>query len=388
MMGEHITPYGSSFAPICKWIGAFFYFCAMEPLKEMFNEVFYRKFAETFKTADRNFDVEGFLKQVTHNLSELSLNGRLRNTSLVLHDYLPKTFESSLSILYSVAPALPKGYTALVLPDYVALYGQEYFQLSMEALRDFTSMGSSEFAVRLFLKKDLKTALKIMQNWATDSNVHVRRLASEGSRPRLPWSFKLDAIITDPSLTRGILEELKTDPELYVRKSVANHLNDHSKDNVNYLISLLNEWDVTHVHTNWIMKHASRSLIKKGSSAALQLFGFDGGDLVAVSDLGIENDALKLGESLKFSFLVTSKESEVRKLVIDYAIHYVKAAGNASSKVFKLKEIELSPNQSVNITKSQMIKDFTTRKHYSGKHVLEILINGKIVGSTSFALEV
>ena len=227
-----------------------------------------------------------------------------------------------------------------------------------------------------------------MQNWATDSNVHVRRLASEGSRPRLPWSFKLDAIITDPSLTRGILEELKTDPELYVRKSVANHLNDHSKDNVNYLISLLNEWDVTHVHTNWIMKHASRSLIKKGSSAALQLFGFDGGDLVAVSDLGIENDALKLGESLKFSFLVTSKESEVRKLVIDYAIHYVKAAGNASRKVFKLKEIELSPNQSVNITKSQMIKDFTTRKHYSGKHVLEILINGKIVGSTSFALEV
>lgn len=387
-MGELLTPYGSSFAPICKRIGAFFYFCAMEPLKEMFNEVFYRKFAEAFKTADRNFDVEGFLRQVTHNLSELSLNGRLRNTSLVLHDYLPKTFESSLSVLYSVAPALPKGYTALVLPDYVALYGQEYFQLSMQALRDFTSMGSSEFAVRLFLKKDLKTALKIMQNWATDSNVHVRRLASEGSRPRLPWSFKLDAIITDPSLTRGILEELKTDPELYVRKSVANHLNDHSKDNVNYLISLLNEWDVTHMHTNWIMKHASRSLIKKGSSAALQLFGFHGGDLVTVSHLGIENDALKLGESLKFSFRLTSKESEVRKLVIDYTIHYVKAAGNASRKMFKLKELEISPNQTVNITKSQMIKDFTTRKHYSGKHVLEILINGKIIGSTSFALEV
>lgn len=360
----------------------------MEPLKEMFNEGFYRKFANAFSNADPNFDAEGFLNEVTQNMDSLSLNGRLRNTSLVLHNFLAKDFENSLSSLYAAAPSLPRGYTALVLPDFVALYGQEHFDSAMRALRDFTSMGSSEFAVRTFLKADPKRALQIMQDWAKDPNVHVRRLASEGSRPRLPWSFKLDAIIKEPSLSRGILEELKQDPELYVRKSVANHLNDHSKDNVDYLLELLMDWDVNHIHTGWIMKHGTRSLIKKGSPAVLGLFGFGGGADVVLKDLSLKNALLKLGDTLTFSFTLLSQEVTKRKLVVDYAIHYIKSAGSASRKVFKLKELELLPGQSINIVKSQLIKDFTTRKHYPGTHVLEIMVNGMVVGSTSFNLSV
>jgi len=354
----------------------------------MFNEVFYRKFAKAFISADRNFDAEGFVKEVTHEIDSLSLNGRLRNTSLVLHSYLPTGFEAALEVLYAAAPSLPRGYTALVLPDYLAIFGQQYFQLSMQGLRDFTAMGSSEFAVRYFLKSDLKNALKIMHQWAKDPDVHVRRLASEGSRPRLPWSFKLDAIIQDPSLTRGILEELKADPELYVRKSVANHLNDHSKDNVDYLIPLLKGWDASNAHTRWIMKHAGRSLIKKGSPEVLELFGFGGGAQVQISDLKLESEALQLGDKLTFSFQITSQESQMRKMVIDYAIHYVKSAGSLSRKVFKLKEIELAPAQSIKISKSQLLKDFTTRIHYSGTHELEIMVNGVVVAATKFDLKV
>ncbi|TDO22609.1 DNA alkylation repair protein [Pedobacter duraquae] len=358
----------------------------MEPLKEMFNESFYRRFASAFLKADANFDAEAFVKDVTRNMESFSLNGRLRNTSVVLHQHMDRDFESSLPVLYAAAPLLPRGYTALVLPDFVSLYGQEHFDISMQALRDFTSMGSSEFGVRTFIKADPKRALTIMGRWAKDPDVHVRRLASEGSRPRLPWSFKLDAVIQDPSLTRSILEELKADQELYVRKSVANHLNDYSKDNVDYLLALLKDWDVKHIHTGWIMKHASRSLIKKGSLAALELFGFAGGAHVEVKELSLKQEVLRLGDTLTFGFTLKSNESETRKLVVDYAIHYVKSAGSASKKVFKLKEVEMLPGQTMSIVKSQVIKDFTTRKHYRGKHLLEIMVNGVVMCATNFEI--
>ena len=352
----------------------------------MFNQSFYRKFANAFITADPDFDAVGFLREVTNDMELLSLNGRLNNTSVVLQHYLGKDFEKSLAILYAAAPMLPRGYTALVLPDFVAKYGLDHFELSMQALKDFTAMGSSEFAVRAFLKADVKRALEIMNRWATDENVHVRRLASEGSRPRLPWSYKLDAIINDPSLTQGILEKLNADPELYVRKSVANHLNDHSKDNTDYFLTLLKDWDMKHPNTAWIMKHASRSLIKKGHPAALQLFGFGSAVQVEVNNLSLKSDSLRLGDSLAFSFTLTSKEKERQKLVIDYAIHYIKSSGNASKKVFKLKEIDVLPGQSIQVLKNQLIKDFTTRKHYPGKHLLEIMVNGQVVSTTNFNL--
>lgn len=360
----------------------------MEPLKEMFNHAFYRKFALAFSHADRNFNAEKFIRDVTKDLDTLSLNGRLRNTSLTLRQHLPQNFEKSLSVMYAAAPSLPTGYTALVLPDFVALYGKEHFSLSMDALKHFTRFGSSEFAIREFLKTDLKKTLKVMHRWAEDKDVHVRRLASEGSRPRLPWSFKLDGIIQQPALTQGILERLNTDEELYVRKSVANHLNDHSKDNTAYMLDLIGKWDPGNQHTAWIIKHASRSLIKKGDPKALKLFGFGGDAKVQLKKLAADKTRLRLGDSMEFSFEIKSLGSKTQKLVVDYAILYVKSLGTPSRKVFKLKELLLQPGQSVRISKRQMFQDLTTRKHYGGKHVLEIMINGKEMGRLGFELDV
>jgi 3-methyladenine DNA glycosylase AlkC len=358
----------------------------MEPLKEMFNLAFYKDYARVFAEADKNFNAKQFLADVTRDIESLSLNGRLRNTSVMLRKHLGSNFKQALSILYSAAPSLRRGYTALVLPDYVALFGKDDFDLSMEALRYFTTFGSAEFAIREFLKTDFEKTLQIMHRWADDENVHVRRLASEGSRPRLPWSFKLDAIIKNPSLTQGILERLNRDPELYVRKSVANHLNDHSKDNTSYLLEVLSSWDSADQYTSWIIKHASRSLIKKGDPGAMELFGF-GKDLkIELRTLSIVNSQLRLGETLTFNFSLWSGESEEQKLVIDYAIHYVKSSGATSRKVFKLKELTILPGQTILISKSQLIQDFTTRKHYSGTHKLEILVNGKMTGDASFEL--
>lgn len=358
----------------------------MEPLKEMFNSKFYEQLANEFKKADKSFDARSFIKEATKNLEALSLNERMRNTSVVLKNYLPGDFQRAVELMTKVIPNLNKGYTTLVFPDFVGLYGQQEHATSMEALKFFTQYGSSEFAIRTFLKNDFDRTIKVMKKWATDNNHHVRRLASEGSRPRLPWSFKLDKVIQQPDSTREILEMLNADNELYVKKSVANHLNDISKDNPDHMLKLVNSWDKKNIHTAWIVKHASRTLIKKGDARSLAVFDYEKQPRVEIKNFNIQKAKLNLGEKLNFSFDIISGKNKTQKLVIDYIIHYQKRSGGLSPKVFKLKEVELKSQQKFKISKTQLFKNFTTRKHHKGKHLLEIMVNGKIMKKGEFML--
>lgn len=221
----------------------------MEPLKEMFGLSYYQNLATVFASVYKPFNTKSFFNEVTSNLKSRSLNERMRYTAQMLQLHLPQDYRMALAVLKETIPLLPKGYTALVFPEFVSLFGQQQIAISLEALKYFTQFGSSEFAIRTFLKHDLDRTLRVMYTWSEDENVHVRRLASEGSRPRLPWSFKLDAIIQKPGLTRPILENLRADEELYVRKSVANHLNDQTKDAPTYVIDLIKSWDTSHPHT-------------------------------------------------------------------------------------------------------------------------------------------
>jgi 3-methyladenine DNA glycosylase AlkC len=236
----------------------------MEPLKEMFGPVYFNKLAGSFKQVYTAFPAEQFLKDVLEPLAALSLNERMRHTSVTLHKHLPKDYTKTIGLMKDVIPMLPTGYTALVFPDYVSQYGTHDLNTSLEALHTFTRFGSSEFAIRHFLKLDFEKTIKKMLAWSEDDNEHVRRLASEGSRPRLPWSFKLEAVIQNPKHTQPILENLKQDESLYVRKSVANHLNDITKDSPDYVLRLIKGWDKGHPHTAWIVKRGCRSLFKQG----------------------------------------------------------------------------------------------------------------------------
>jgi len=357
----------------------------MEPLKEMFNKNYYRALSEALSDADKNFNAKQFLKDVTHDMEPLSLNQRLRNTSIQMKKHLPGNYSKSISILKKVANQMPKGYTALIYPDFIGLYGHDDKEFSLDALAHFTSYGSSEFAIREYLKRDVKSTLKTMEKWAGHKSEHIRRLASEGCRPRLPWGFKLDAIVKDPTLTKNILQQLNADDSLYVRKSVANHLNDFSKDHPDYMLKLVGSWDKKNPHTAWIIKHACRTLIKKGNAKALSIFSFDKNIQVKLDQLNINKEKIKLGDSLHFDFSLTSQSKKSQKLVVDYCIHYFKKTGT-SPKVFKLKEIELNPGEKIHIKKSQLFKDLTTRKHYAGKHVLEIMVNGNVLGKKEFGL--
>lgn len=358
----------------------------MEPLKEMFNRTYYTRLAEAIAKVYPVFDKKAFITDVTKGMEPLSLNQRLRNTSVVLKNYLPQDFKKAVGVLRKTAPLTQTGYTALVYPDFVGVYGLEDIATSLDALKYFTTFGSSEFAIREFLRKDFDHTIKVMQQWARDKNHHVRRLASEGSRPRLPWSFKLDAVIRNPALTRPILEALKQDEELYVRKSVANHLNDISKEHPAYMLELIKSWDRSHPGTAWIIKHASRSLIKKGHSDSLSVFDFEKNAKVKIASLKLNKTRLRLGEELKFEFELHSEKKKEQKLVVDYIIHYHKKSGGLSPKVFKLKELKLGAEQKVKIGKKQLFKDLTTRKHYPGPHKLEIQVNGKMLAGADFVL--
>lgn len=358
----------------------------MEPLKEMFNKKFYEHFAVEFKKEYKVFDEKSFITNVTRNLDYLSLNERMRNTSFILKKYLPVDYSKTIQIMKQVIPNINGNYTTLVFSDYVGLFGQKDFNVSMDALKYFTPYGSSEFAIRTFLRNNFSQTIKVMYGWAKDKNYHVRRLASEGSRPRLPWSFKLDKVIENPKLTLPILESLKEDNEMYVKKSVANHINDISKDHPEYIIKLIKKWKSNNVHTNWIIKHGSRTLIKSGNKQLLNTLDYTKNVKVGIRNFNLNKNKVKLGETLFFQFDIFSKDKKRQKLVVDYIVHYKKKSGGLSPKVFKLKEIDLKPKEILNLRKNQLIKDFSTRKHFVGKHLLEIQINGIVLAKEKFEI--
>lgn len=356
-------------------------------LKDLyFNNAFYQKLAKEIQNVYPAFSSALFQKDAARNLAALELNQRLRQTSEALQKHLPSDYEEAIKILSAVIPRIDGGYANLVFPDFVGLYGHDHFNTSMATLKLFTQFGSSEFAIRVFLKRDFAKTIAVMKKWAGDENYHVRRLASEGSRPRLPWSFKLDAVVKNPALTLPILERLKSDDELYVRKSVANHLNDFSKDHAPLLVQTVKKWDLSHEHTAWIVKHACRTLIKKGDPAALALFAFEKDTRVKVKKLQLESAGIKIGGALQFAFDVTSEKNKPQKLAIDFTIYYRKKTGGLAPKVFKLKEVTLGPGQTLSLSKTQRMQNFTTRQHYPGKHKLAITINGNKLAEKTFEL--
>ena len=342
--------------------------------------------ADELGAVSRAFDRERFLAHALGPLDTLSLMERLRHVTLGLHAALPMAFRDALVVLRQLAPRLNNSFATLILPDFVALYGLDDVDTAMEALRFFTRFGSSEFAIRPFLRRDLLSTLAVMEAWARDTDAHVRRLASEGSRPRLPWSFRLEALVADPARTLPILEALRADPSPYVRKSVANHLNDITKDHPAWVVARLRHWPRDDVRTAWITRHALRSLIKQGEREALAIVGAGEEAAVDLVGLAVTPDTIRLGEAITLAFTLKATGAGDQKLVVDYAITYVRRAERSSRKVFKLKTLVLEPGATATLSRRQIIRDFSTRTHHPGRHAVEVLVNGRVLGRTAFVL--
>ena len=361
---------------------------AQAAFKDIFSAARFRLIGTHLTEIDPKFDSKRFLRLATTGLEPLTLTQRMRHGSHALRATLPPDFPAAIAVLKQLAPKLPRDFTAMMLPDFVGAFGTDHFDEAMEALRFLTRFSSSEFAIREFLRSDQARTLAAMERWSLDPDEHVRRLASEGSRPRLPWSFRLVTLDADPSPVAPILQNLRADPSLYVRKSVGNHLNDISKNHADWMLARLASWDLTHPHTRWIAKRAARTLIKAGHQPTLRFFNFTGKPAVKLSGFRLTPTNLKLGQVLEFSFTLTSTARWPQQLAVDYVMHYVKASGGTAPKVFKLREVSLAAGQTVRLTKRQTLRNFTTRKHYGGRHHLEIQVNGRILGRQSFLLRV
>ncbi|MEQ9363418.1 MAG: DNA alkylation repair protein, partial [Leptospirales bacterium] len=335
-----------------------------------------------------DFAADAFYRKAVLNLDRLELNERMRRAAELFGEYLPGDFDEATAILKRVAPRLT-GYSGICIPEFIGEYGAEQprrFDAAMKALRDVTEYSSSEFAVRLFLRKDFDRALKYMCRWSRDKNYHARRLASEGLRPRLPWSFHLKNLIEDPRPAFSVLENLRADPELYVRKSVANHLNDVAKDHPDLMLDLIESWNAEDARTAWIQKQACRTLIKAGHPRCLKFFGFGGRPRLDAVRLELSPRNLKIGQEFEFALSFKSAGKNSQNLVIDYRVDYRKKDGSLSGKVFKLTTVALAPGQSARFQKRHSFAERTTRKHYPGEHRLEILGNGVPIAAASFQL--
>jgi 3-methyladenine DNA glycosylase AlkC len=364
-----------------------------EPLKNYYGPDVPARIARMIKEVESAFNAEAFLVDALNGYQALELTPRARLIADALGRHLPQDYERAIEILIaSLGPKLQvaelTGMDVFVyLPHvfYVAKFGVDHFEASMRAQYELTQRFTAEYSIRVFLERYPQETLARLRQWARDSNVHVRRLVSEGTRPRLPWAPRLRAFQEDPWPVLELLELLKDDSELLVRRSVANNLNDIGKDNPAALFETCRRWmrDAT-PERSWLVRHALRSAVKRGEPEALQILGFVPATGVRVRDIHIAPAVAPIGDSITFTAEVANEDARTKQLLVELRIHFVKANGRPSPKVFAFKELELQPRESARITKTISLAQHTTRTHYPGQHRVEVLLNGRASGAAQF----
>ena len=262
---------------------------------------------------------------------------------------------------------------------------EKYWDISMDAIARYTPYATAEFAVRAFIISHEKRMMAQMLEWTKHENEHIRRLASEGCRPALPWGQALTKYKKDPTPVLLILEKLKADPSPYVRKSVANNLNDISKTCPDLVVKLAKEWYGENEYTNWIVKHGCRTLLKNGNRDALEIFGYNDIDSIEVKKFALNTTSTIIGGDIRFSFEIHAREAT--KIRLEYGIVYVKANHKRSRKIFKISETRMAVDQKKLYTRKHAFKDLSTRKHYPGSHSITLIVNGVEQGTLDFEVK-
>lgn len=356
-----------------------------EPLKRFFDARLVRSLAESLHEAYPRLDVRRFVADATRGLDALELVARGGRVADVMRRHLPEDFKTAADILTrSLGPELDRteGFGMAVfryLPHviYVGRYGLGDFEPAMRAQYEITKRFSAEWSIRPFLGEHRDRTLARLRVWATDENVHVRRLVSEGTRPRLPWAPRLRAFQDDPARVLELLELLRDDPERYVQRSVANNLNDIAKDHPDVAVATCRRWLVDATPgRRWIVGHALRSLVKAGHAGALAVLGFGGKPAVAIENVQLPKRFVRIGGALQLSFEVVSKATKPQDLAVDFVVHFVKKNGERRPKVFKLKALTLAPRGRSRMEAKVSFAQHTTRTHFPGAHQVDAIVNG------------
>jgi len=372
-----------------------------EPFKNKINAGVVRQMRRQLTRAWPDFDGARFEKRALAGLEALALKARAQHLCDALEATLPQDFEAAAAILEaSLAPvrgdeepgALVAGDAGLAgwavwpLTEYVARRGLAAPQRALRALHAMTQRFTAEWAIRPFIVAHPVLVFDTLQRWTGDASPHVRRLVSEGSRPRLPWGLQLKGLIADPSPTLPLLAALQDDPSEYVRRSVANHLNDIAKDHP----ALVASWLECHLAgapppRRALLRHASRTLIKRGDARVLQAWGL-GRRFAGEAALTLSARRVAVGETFTLTLSLRSIARRAQQLVVDYAVHHVKAHGHTTAKVFKGWTIELAPGESRELAKRHSMREVSTRRYHAGRHALDVRINGRVVAEANFEL--
>lgn len=344
-----------------------------------------------------SFDIEGYVEAVATGVIGLELKARLKVLMEEMRIRLPSNYATAVKILVaSLGPELDvnegifkQGWFWSPAVLFVQTYGLEEPELSLNALNAMTRRNTAEEALRPFIVRHYDLTMRYLWQWVTDESFHVRRLVSEGTRPRLPWAMRLERFVAEPRPALALLETLRDDPTLYVQKSVANHLNDVAKDHPALVLDIAERWmrEEPTAARRWIVRHGLRNLIKAGEPRALALLGAKPLEKIYLASFSVAPTSIQVGDTIRMQADVVNESTTSQTLVVDYAIHFVMAKGKLSKKVFKWTTLTLEPGERKRLEKSHSFRPITTRHYYAGAHRLELQVNGEVLGSTVVELE-
>ena len=367
-----------------------------EPLKHLVGPDLLEQLANNILHVMPQFNADGFKQSFTDHYLELELMPRCHLLADCLYAFLPKEYIAAVKvILDSLGPAHPSttdfsevSFLHLPFSLFVGKYGLDHFEESMTAQHEITQRFTAEFSIRAFIERYPLQCFELFQQWIKDPSPHVRRLVSEGTRPRLPWASRLRELQADPAPIIPLLEVLKDDPELYVRRSVANNLNDIGKDHPQLVYQLLTKWQKhSNKNRDWVISHALRSAIKRCEPEALALLGYTDATHIETSNSVITPRHTHIGKSVRINTTLHNQGSNSKALMVDFAVHYIKSNGKARSKVFKWCQIELESSSKKVLSKKLNLANLSTRTHFTGTHKVDIIINGQWSYLGEFQLE-
>ncbi len=362
------------------------------PLKDQFGRDVIRRLSSEISAAYASFDKRAFERDATHGFDALELLDRGRHLGTVLRRHLPENFSDAVDVLLDTLPASRQSagskasFFYLPHTEFIRAHGLPHFEDSLRALHALTQVFTGEFAMRPFLAEHTGATLARLETWVTDPSEHVRRLVSECTRPRLPWAPRLRAFQKDPSAVLRLLSMLRDDSSLYVRRSVANNLNDIGKDHPDLLIATAADWMTgTSADRRWIVQHALRSSVKEGNAAALAVLGFASTSRVTVVESTFAPARPRMGTRVVATVTLRNSSRSVQKAIVDLRVHFVKANG-VGIKVFKLASVDLAPRATIELRKTISLEELTTRRHYPGEHKVEVQINGVATSIGAFTV--
>ena len=369
-----------------------------EPFKNLIRPALVRDAVAPLRRAWPAFDGERFTALAVDGLEALELKARAMHVCAALEATLPADFAAAADVIEAAlapsgdaASATAAGLSGWILwpaGEYIARHGQQAPERALAALHALTQRFTAEFAIRPFIVRHPALVFATLQRWTTDPSPQVRRLVSEGSRPRLPWGLRLQSLVRDPSPTLPLLAALQDDESEDVRRSVANHLNDIAKDHPQLVV----DWLRDHLagappERRALLRHASRTLIKQGHAGALRAWGL-GAAYRGTATLALAPRRVTLGETLTMTLQLQSTGARPQRLAIDYVVHHVKADGSRTPKVFKGWQIELPARGAATLVKRHSLRPVTTRRYHGGEHALSVQINGRVVAEADFTLRV